>query len=153
MIDRSRLKRDLLALGLLAATVFVALSLLSHDPADAPAATVYPARTETFNTCGPVGAWIAHLLRTTFGLGAWLVLLGMAVVDARLFSRKTEHDPFVRGFGWAVLLISLSVGCRAVLTHRSGGTVTGSGGLVGAWGLALLEQQFSAAGTALLVLT
>jgi hypothetical protein len=48
MIDRSRLKTDLLALGLLAATVFVALSLLSHDPADAPAATVYPARTETF---------------------------------------------------------------------------------------------------------
>jgi len=40
MIDRYRLKTDLLALGLLAATVFVALSLASHDPADPPA--VYP---------------------------------------------------------------------------------------------------------------
>ena len=41
MNDRLRLKTDLLALGLLAATVFVALSLYSHDLADPPAATVY----------------------------------------------------------------------------------------------------------------
>lgn len=153
MIDRSRLKTDLLALGLLAATVFVMLSLLSHDPADPPAATVYPPRTETFNTCGPVGAWVAHLLRTTCGAGAWFVLLGMAVVDVRLFSRKTEHDPLIRGFGWVLLLITICVGCRAVLSHSSGGTVVGSGGLVGAWGLGLLERHFSAAGTTLLVLT
>ncbi|MGE5191290.1 MAG: DNA translocase FtsK [Deltaproteobacteria bacterium] len=153
MIDRSRLKTDLLALGLLAVTVFVALSLVSHDPADPPAATVYPARTETFNTCGAVGAWVAHLLRTAFGAGAWFALLAMAVVDVRLFSRKTEHDPLVRGFGWGLLLLTICIGCRAVFAHASGGTIVGSGGLIGAFGLGLLEQYFSAAGIALLLLT
>src|SRR5579872_3425420 len=44
MQDSQRLKTDLLALGLLAATVIVAVSLLSHDPADPPAAALYPPR-------------------------------------------------------------------------------------------------------------
>jgi S-DNA-T family DNA segregation ATPase FtsK/SpoIIIE len=153
MIDRSRLKTDLLALGLLAATVFVALSLVSHDPADPPAATVYPARTEVLNTCGRMGAWAAHLLHTAFGAGAWFVLFAMAVVDVRLFSRKTEHDPLVRGFGWSLLLLTICVAFRAVLAQASGGAIGGSGGLIGAFGLGLLEQYFSAAGIALLLLT
>ena len=99
MNDRHRLKTDLLALGLLAATVFVALSLFSHDPGDPPAATVYPARTAPLNTCGTLGAFVSHVLHSAFGVGAWFVLVVMVVVDVRLFSRKTEHDPLVRGFG------------------------------------------------------
>ena len=153
MIDRSRLKTDLLALALLAATVFVALSLFSYDPADPPAATVYPPRTVTYNTCGPVGAWTAHLLRLAFGSGAWFVLLGMGVVDVRLFSRKTEHDPLVRGFGWGLLLVTICIAARAVLPRASSGTLVGSGGLIGAWGMGLLQQNFSAAGVSLLLLT
>jgi S-DNA-T family DNA segregation ATPase FtsK/SpoIIIE len=153
MIDRSRLKTDLLALGLLAATVFVALSLVSHDPADPPAATVYPARTATLNTCGAAGAWITHLLHTAFGAGAWFVLLAMAVVDVRLFSRKTEHDPLVRGIGWGLLLFVVCIGCRAIFARAAGGTIVGSGGLLGAFGLTMLEQYFSSAGIALLLLT
>src|SRR5258708_2579629 len=153
MNDRHRLKTDLVALGLLAGTVFVALSLFSHDPADPPAATAYPARLEIFNTCGPVGAWVAHGLRTAFGAGAWLVLVVIGVVDARLFSRKSEHDPFVRGFGWVLLLAVICTGCRAIFSGVSGGTVMGSGGLVGAWGIAVLDKHFSTAGTALLLTT
>ncbi|HLJ10363.1 MAG TPA: DNA translocase FtsK 4TM domain-containing protein, partial [Planctomycetaceae bacterium] len=114
MNDRHRLKTDLLALCLLAAAVFVALSLLSHDPADPPAAAVYPVPSQNANTCGPAGAWIAHHLRTAFGVGAWFVLVAMAVIDARLFSRRTEHDPLVRGLGWALLLAAICIGCRAV---------------------------------------
>src|SRR5262245_47752007 len=153
MIDRSRLKTDLFALALLAATLFVAISLASYDPADPPAATVYPPRTRTYNTCGPAGAWTAHLLRLSFGSGAWFVLLGMGVVDVRLFSRKTEHDPLVRGTGWILLLATFCIGCRAVLPRASGGTMVGSGGLIGAWGLGLLEQDFSGHGVALVLLT
>ncbi|MBI3866734.1 MAG: DNA translocase FtsK 4TM domain-containing protein, partial [Planctomycetia bacterium] len=152
MHDRHRLKTDLLAIGLLAATVFVALSLFSHDPGDPPATTVYPARAEVLNTCGRAGAWVSHLLHTAFGAGAWFVLVVMAVVDVRLFSRKTEHDPFIRGFGWGLLLLTACIACRA-LFNFSGGAIQGSGGLAGAWGLALLQEHFSTAGTVLLVLT
>jgi S-DNA-T family DNA segregation ATPase FtsK/SpoIIIE len=152
MHDRHRLKTDLLALGLLAATIFVALSLFSHDPTDSPATTVYPARSEVMNTCGRVGAWVSHVLHATFGAGAWFALIAMAVVDVRLFSRKSEHDLFIRGFGWGLLLIAVCIVCRALL-NVSGGTIYGSGGLAGAWGLALLQEHFSVAGTALLLLT
>ncbi|MBS0261538.1 MAG: DNA translocase FtsK [Planctomycetes bacterium] len=152
MHDRHRLKTDLLALGLLAATFFVALSLLSHDPADPPSTAVYPPRAAIANTCGRVGAWVAHTLYTAFGAGAWSVLVAMAVVDVRLFSRKFEHDPLVRGFGWALLIVSTSVGCRAAFT-LNGGTIYGSGGYIGAWGVSVLEEHFSQAGTALIILT
>jgi S-DNA-T family DNA segregation ATPase FtsK/SpoIIIE len=153
MLDRSRLKTDLLALALLAATVVVSLSLFSYDPADPPAATVYPPRTETLNTCGRPGAWTAHLLHLAFGSGGWFVLAGMLVVDVRLFSRKTEHDPLVRGFGWVLLLLIFCIGCRAVLPRASSGPMVGSGGLIGAWGLGLLQQHFTGTGMALLLLT
>jgi S-DNA-T family DNA segregation ATPase FtsK/SpoIIIE len=153
MLDRSRLKTDLLALALLALTVFVSLSLFSYDPADPPAATVYPPRTETFNTCGRPGAWTAHLLRLAFGSGTWFVLVGMLVVDVRLFSRKTEHDPLVRGFGWGLLLVTFCIACRAVLPRASSGPMVGSGGLIGAWGWGLLEHHFTRGGTLLLLLT
>jgi S-DNA-T family DNA segregation ATPase FtsK/SpoIIIE len=152
MHDRHRLKTDLLALGLLAATIFVALSLFSHDPADPPATTVYPARTEATNTCGHVGAWISHKLHTWFGTGAWFILIVMAVVDVRLFSRKIEHDPSIRGLGWVLLLVVTCIGCRAVLNF-SGGTIYGSGGLTGVWGLILLQEYFTTAGITLLLLT
>src|SRR5207245_3781125 len=62
-------------------------------------------------------------------------------------------DPFVRGVGWTLLLSAICIGCRAVLSAASGGTILGSGGLVGAWGNAMLEQHFSTGGTALLLLT
>lgn len=153
MNDRHRLKTDLLALGLLAVAVFVALSLFSHDPADPPARAVYPARAEAFNICGRAGAWVAHLLHTAFGIGAWFVLGVMAVVDFRLFSRRTEHDPLIRGFGWTLLAVVVCIGCRAVFSQVGGGTALGSGGFVGTWGISLLEKYFSTAGTALLLLT
>src|SRR5665213_278668 len=125
MNDRHRLKTDLFALGLLAATVFVALSLFSHDPADPPAATVYPARTSPLNTCGTPGAIVSHALCTAFGVGSWFALVVMTVVDVRLFSRKTEHDPLVRGFGWGLLLLVVCIGCRSMLEDSSGGTILG----------------------------
>jgi len=153
MNDRHRLKTDLLALGLLAVAVFVALSLFSHDPADPPAHAVYPARAEACNICGRAGAWVSHLMHSAFGIGAWFVLGIMAVVDVRLFSRRTEHDPLVRGFGWTLLAVVICIGCRAVLSQIGGGTALGGGGLVGAWGISLLEKYFSTAGTALLLLT
>jgi S-DNA-T family DNA segregation ATPase FtsK/SpoIIIE len=77
----------------------------------------------------------------------------MAVVDVRLFSRRTEHDPLIRGFGWLLLTVVICVGCRAIFSQTGGGTPLGSGGFVGALGIGLLEKYFSTAGTALLLLT
>ena len=153
MLDRQRLKTDMLALGLLAVTVFVALSLFSYDPADPPASTVYPPPARTMNTCGPVGAVVAHVLHVMFGAASWFVLVSLAVVDVRLLTRKSWQDPYVRGIGWVVLLVAVCIGLRLAAPGAGHSTVIGSGGYLGAWGLMLLEEHFSIGGTTLLLLT
>ena len=152
MLDRHRLKTDLLALGLLALTVFSGLSLVSYNPADPPAHATYPPQVTTRNACGPAGAVLAHALLTGFGTGAGLLLVALAVVDVRLFARRPWADPWARGLGVVLLLVVTSTGSRLVCPGWSHGPVVGSGGYLGAWGVALLEQHFSTAGTSLLLL-
>ncbi|MFN0051807.1 MAG: DNA translocase FtsK [Planctomycetales bacterium] len=153
MLNRERLKTDLCALGLLALTIFLALCLVSYDPADPPGTSVFPPRTQTTNLCGPVGAWTAHGLHQAVGMGAWLVLLALALVDVRWFARKAYPDPYTRLVGCAVLLASFCVFLRLAVPGWSASSAVGSGGYVGAWGLALLEAHFSVGGTTLLALT
>src|SRR3972149_951142 len=51
MLDRKRLRRDLLALVLLVASLFLTLSLVSYDPADPPGRAVFPAAARGPNPC------------------------------------------------------------------------------------------------------
>ena len=90
MFDHQRLRTDLLALGLLAVTVFVGLSLFSYDPADPPADMVYPPRSETSNLCAIPGAYVAHGLHN-IGLGAYLLAFMLALADFRLFSSRKRQ--------------------------------------------------------------
>jgi Na+/H+ antiporter NhaD/arsenite permease-like protein len=114
MLDYRRIRDDMLALGLLAAIVFVGMSLLSYHPADPPANNVYPAADVVQNWCGPMGARVAHALCTFVGVGAWVVLVVMVTADVHLFSRREDHDAAVRWLGAALLLLISSL-------HRSPG--------------------------------
>jgi S-DNA-T family DNA segregation ATPase FtsK/SpoIIIE len=152
-IDRRRLQTDLLALGLLAVTVFVGLSLLSYDSADPPAKIVHPERLVPTNWAGAAGAWVAHHLRSAFGLGAWLLFATMVVLDARWMTRRTFADPMFRAFGWLLGFVSICVTLQASVPGLSSGPIIGSGGYLGAWGLELCRQHLSTGGTAVLLLT
>ncbi len=153
MIDYRRLRRDLLALGLLAAIVFVGLSLGTYDPADPPSQLVHPLNARVMNACGPVGARLAYGLRTVFGWGAYGLLVAMFVFDVRLFSRTRMRDPFVRCFGWGLLIASVSLGLQLLRPDLSGGHVIGSGGYVGAIGTTLLKDHFSTIGSLIIITT
>ena len=153
MNENSRLKTDLLALGLLAVTVFSGLSLFSYDPADPPSSVVFPARDITLNTCGTVGAFVAHTLLSLFGMGAWFLLLSAIVIDISLFARREISDPTLRTFGWGLMIASVCVGCRLIGPGWGHVPMIGSGGYLGVFGLELLEQHFSQAGTILIALT
>ena len=74
MIDYGRLRNDLIAIGLLAMAVFVGLALVSYDPADPPAHSVFPARMVPVNWCGAAGANLAHGLLFTWGWAAYGLL-------------------------------------------------------------------------------
>ncbi len=55
MSENRQLKRDMLALALVALAVFLGLSLATYDPADPPSHLTFPPQTETHNVCGPLG--------------------------------------------------------------------------------------------------
>ncbi|MCA9016275.1 MAG: DNA translocase FtsK 4TM domain-containing protein, partial [Planctomycetaceae bacterium] len=151
MIDIHRFKTDLIALGLLAVTVFLGLSLFSYDPADPPAQLVYPVRDVAQNLCGTSGAHIAHLLRSGFGIGAWGIFLALIVVDMRMFSRQQAASVMVELFGLALILISICIVSQMMLGQNSATPLIGSGGYIGALGFSVLESKFSVAGSLILL--
>lgn len=151
MIDINRFKTDLIALGLLAVTVFLGLSLFSYDPADPPAQLVYPVRDVAQNLCGTSGAQIAHLLRSGFGIGAWGIFLALVVVDMRMFSRQQAAGVIVELIGLALILISICIVSQMMLGKNSATPLIGSGGYIGALGFSILESKFSVAGSLILL--
>ncbi|MGD9853531.1 MAG: DNA translocase FtsK [Planctomycetaceae bacterium] len=153
MIDYRRLRTDLLAIGLLAAVVFVGLSLWSYDPADPPSTLVYPPHEQVLNLCGPVGARLAYGLHSIFGWGAYGLLTWMIVFDLRLLSHTTIRDPVLRCFGWGLMIAAVSMGVQLLQPDLGGSHVIGSGGYVGAFGITILSDHFSTAGSLIVILT
>ncbi|MEX0718504.1 MAG: DNA translocase FtsK 4TM domain-containing protein, partial [Planctomycetaceae bacterium] len=150
-MDFHKLRTDLLALGLLALCVFVGLSLIGYDPADPPARIVHPPREVPANPCGTIGAIVAHGLRSAFGLGAWFVLLCLVSLDVRLFAHRQPESRLFRVAGWVLSASAVCVGLRLLAGNLDAGPAVGSGGYLGAIGLALLEPHVSLMGTLILV--
>jgi S-DNA-T family DNA segregation ATPase FtsK/SpoIIIE len=151
MIDYKRIRTDILALALLAGTLFLALCLTSYDPADPPAQMTFPVRETVLNLCGPIGAYVSHFFRTAFGLGAYVIVLALVTADLRLLARKQGGGSITRVAGWMLTVAAL---CSALHLLRPGlgdGPIVGSGGYVGVWFVALLEPHFSTVGSLLLI--
>ncbi len=146
-MDLRRLRTDLLALALLAATVFVGLSLAGYDPADPPARNVYPLRAETVNLAGPYGAVVAHYLRQGLGLGAWSLLALMVTADLRLFSRAVSSDHWLRWIGALFALTGVCIALQILAHGLDPSSLAGSGGYAGAYASVLLERHLSTTGT------
>ena len=152
MINFRRLRRDMIALGLLALAVFLGLSLVSYNPADPPAQTVYPARAAALNIGGSIGAYIAHGMHSAFGFVAYFILFSIITFGIRLFTRPKIVRPYVHTIGWLLLLTSLCIGCQTLAPGMCNGQIVGSGGYLGVWGVTLLETQFATGGILILVL-
>ncbi len=146
MLDKERLKTDLLALGLLALVVFVGLSFLSYDPADPPSSLVFPQRQVPTNICGEIGASVAYYTRQWMGFGMWVVLAALVSWDLKLFSREPSRRTATTIIGLALLATSSCALLQLLVPGLSSGSAYGSGGQIGAWTGILLEQKFSTAG-------
>jgi len=153
MPDVQRLKSDLLALTILALTVFLGLSLISYSPSDPPGDLVYPPPTTLNNLCGPAGARLTHQLHSTLGLGSWALLGGLILFDLRLFARKPVPDPFVRMMGGAAALAAVCGALQLAFPRLGSGPVYGSGGFLGAAGRILMTDRLSTGGSAILLAT
>ncbi len=136
-----------MALGLFAVALFIGLALYSYDATDPPSSMIYPPRAFTQNLCGPSGALIASNLINAFGLGAWFVLFIVLMVDLWMFSRNTVRDPALRLMGAWAILMALCVLLQIVTPRLPPAPAVGSGGYLGAWGRVLLTENFSTAGS------
>jgi S-DNA-T family DNA segregation ATPase FtsK/SpoIIIE len=146
MLDKERLKTDLLALGLLALVVFVGLSFLSYDPADPPSTLVFPLRQVPTNICGEVGAAVAFHTRQWLGFGVWVMLMTLISWDLKLFSREPSRRSVPTLIGIVLLVISCCALLHLFASGISSGSTFGSGGRIGAWSGVLLQQKLSSVG-------
>ncbi len=153
MLEQRNVKTDLLALLLMALTLLLAFALLSYDPADPPSTVVYPLHAHVHNAAGRLGAGLAWLLFETLGVGAYYVLVSLAVLDARLLSHQPIHEPKLRISGWLLSLLGFTTLAALVVPHWSPGPVIGAGGYVGAAMRGLLELNVASAGALLLTVS
>ncbi len=153
MPEPRNIKLDLLALGLLALTVFLAASLLSYDPADPPSGIVFPERAETANVCGRFGALVGRMLFAGFGLATYYMLFSLAALDVVLLSRREIDQPVLRTGGWLMSLAGVATFAAMAVPALSPGPVIGSGGYLGAAGRGLLQMHFATVGAYILTIS
>ncbi|MCC9609566.1 DNA translocase FtsK 4TM domain-containing protein [Blastopirellula sp. JC732] len=167
MFENRSLHRDLIAIGLAAAVLFLILSLVSYDAADPipapifpisevyqPDVVVYPPTQRAHNICGGMGALAADLLFSRLGgLGAFYLVISLAALDFILLKRMEVSAPAIRMFGWLASLTGLTALAAMYAPAMGNGPLAGSGGALGMLASTLLHQHFAAVGGTLLALT
>lgn len=105
--------REIWAVVLVGAALLLLLSLLSYDPFDVGNSAA-GGRASIHNFIGPVGAWIGYLTFSTWGLGAYVLMLVLGAVGAMLLLGR--EIPWRGKVGAGLLLLLAS----AVLLHLFG---------------------------------
>jgi S-DNA-T family DNA segregation ATPase FtsK/SpoIIIE len=149
---RPRWQFDLVASGWLAAGLVAALCVFSHDPADPPHPTEFPANESASNVLGEPGAWLADLLLGAVGAAVYPLLAACFVLVLMLFVRRRWWRWTRRLVGWLLL-----APCAAVLadlnTEQVGGPAVGGGGALGACLSTLVQGAVGSVGCAVLLAT
>jgi S-DNA-T family DNA segregation ATPase FtsK/SpoIIIE len=142
MADRRSFRLDLVAICLLLAGLLVALSVFSYNPTDAPGNCVYPPPSQTANLLGPAGALLAQGLFEALGIAVYVLLASWFVLVVLLLVRRSLSTWTLRLAGWLLLLPCAAVAADVLGPDLPGGPLCGSGGSVGAWLVAWLEDDF-----------
>ena len=150
MLENRNLKRDLLALALLAAVIFLAAALFTYSPADPPAKLVSPRHTQPANVCGHWGAMASHGLFELLGLGAYYVLVSLAAFDVVLLLRRDTGHLWLRAVGWLLSLVGFTTLAALAVPRLSPGPVIGAGGYLGVIGQTILKTHFALVGSYIL---
>ena len=159
MLEQRHLRRNLFVIALFGLVVFLSAALVTYDPADPvpqplaplslvyqPDSLVYPPSATTHNLCGRFGALAADALLSWLGVGAYYLVLSLAVLDYQLLRRREIDMPAVRTIGWIASLCGLTTIVALAAPGFSPGPVIGPGGYLGALGKSILEMQFATIG-------
>lgn len=166
MFENRDLRQDLLALTLLAATIFLTVALVTYDPADPIGElprpfqrlyqqdiVVYPLHDAITNACGWWGALAADITFTLLGVGAYPLVISLGAVDLLLLRRRKLDLLAVRFGGWLLSMLGLTTLLTLLVPHFTPGPVIGAGGYLGVIGSGLLEAHFALAGSLIMALS
>jgi hypothetical protein len=150
-VPRNRV-RDLTALVMLAACVFLAAALATFDPADPPLSGVFPPNARAVNACGLIGSAVAGTLHEAFGLGSWFAVAMLLGLDIAVLRRRPLPDMPLRTIGAAV---ALAGGCTLLtlfLPDVIDRPLWGPGGRLGGMGRLLVDSYLARTGGAIVVI-
>jgi DNA segregation ATPase FtsK/SpoIIIE, S-DNA-T family len=149
-VPRNRV-RDLMALVLLATSVFLVVALATFDAGDPPVARVFPPHVRAVNACGLLGAAVAGSLVEAFGLGVWCVVAFVVGLDVALLRRRAMPDLPLRTAGALVAIAGACTLLTLFLPEWIDRPLWGPGGRVGGMGRWLAESYLASTGAAIVV--
>ncbi len=150
---REGLKREVVGVGLILASLLVAASLVSYSPLDPSPLHASTLRDHPVNLAGPLGATISDLAFRLLGLAAFLIPLVALAFGVRLLRGRREEHPGVLAVGWLVLTLAVPAALALVgdVISWRGGTVP-VGGFLGRGLGELLEAVAGPVGRLVVVL-
>jgi len=129
---------------------FLAVSVVSFDPADPPSEAVYPPNDPVRNWCGGVGAYVAYALLSAIGDAAYPLLLFVMTGALLWISNSTLEDKAFRIIGGALLVLSVSVASAMITVEAR--MPEGNGGVLGLAVWMYLAPRLGVFGTVLLMI-
>jgi DNA segregation ATPase FtsK/SpoIIIE, S-DNA-T family len=163
---KPNLVRDVCALVLIAFTLILTVSLVTHNAADpldtpiwpisefyTPDATIFPPNATITNACGYWGALLSSLLLDALGVASAIVIGALGGVATALILRGNLNAPVLRSLGGTIIVIAVATGGAMLPLQASGLPVVGGGGFLGAMTSTWLLEHFAPAGAWILTLT
>ena len=139
--------------------MFLGTSLATYDTADLvptplaplsllhePDALVHPPNPQVRNVCGIWGALAADALLSWLGVGAYYLVVSLAVLDFHLLRRQEIDMPALRTLGWIASTVGATTIVAMAFPWLTPGPVIGPGGYLGALGKAVVEMHFATIG-------
>ena len=143
---------------LLCVCVFLLVSVVSFDMADAPSDFVWPHNAESANLCGPVGAFCAYYMLYYFGPGVLVAFLSGIIALIALLWGKPVSQPVLRLTGLVLVVSAISTTwyliwpSEPLAFYRTGAFPDGNGGVLGVAAAVFLRVHLAELGTWLVVL-
>lgn len=106
-MSRERLIREMVAVGLIFASVLLAAALLSHSPLDPSPVHASTLRDHPVNLAGPLGAALSAVLYGLLGVSVLILPPLGLVVGWRLLRGRDLAAPKAAAAGWALIVLAL----------------------------------------------
>ncbi|MFO0840442.1 MAG: DNA translocase FtsK [Phycisphaerae bacterium] len=129
------------------AALFIWVSLLSFNPADAPSTTAWPTNAQAANYCGRIGALLSYAILYYFGVGAHALAALLTLAATAWSSARRLGDVWLRFIGLILIVTSVAAAGAMALPEAESFTIRGAGGLLGGVTLALLMTHLQSVGT------